>query len=117
MRAWRFLRPVGAALCFGATFAGTASAGANENELWTCMTELLRQTPSWRAMRDARVEMQQKGFQVLSKHREAYPFQGQVVWVYAFQIRGDNKAHRIACTEQMMQGASAPGGRARPPGL
>jgi hypothetical protein len=109
------LRPIAAALCFGAALAGTAQAGPAEDELWACTAELMRQVPSWRAMRDARIEMQQKGFRVISKEQEGYLDQrGRTVIAYGFQITGDNKAHSIRCTEDMFRAAApaaAPGAR------
>ena len=106
MNAWRRLRPVAAALCFGAALAGTAQAGPAEDELWACTSELMRQMPSWRAMRDARIEMQQKGFRVISKEQEGYPFRGRTVIAYGFQITGDNKAHSIRCTDDVIRSAA-----------
>ena len=109
MNAWRCLRPVAAAVCIGAALAGTAQAGPAEDELWACTSELMRQMPSWRAMRDARIEMQQKGFRVISKEQEGYPFRGRTVIAYGFQITGDNKAHSIRCTDDMIRSAAASG--------
>ena len=106
MHAWRCLRPVAAALCLGAALAGTAQAGPVEDELWTCMNDLMRQIPSWGGMRNARVEMQQKGFRVVSKEREAYPFRGRTIVAYAFQITGDNKTYSIRCTDDVIRSAS-----------
>ena len=108
MRMGRLLRPWTAALCVSAAWIGAAAAGPAENELWNCTTEVVRRIPSWKAMRDARVEMQQHGFRVVSKTVDSYDFRGRQVFSYGFQIGSDPKTYSVQCQDSWVQPRAEP---------
>jgi hypothetical protein len=104
----RLLRALTAALGVSAGWAGAAAAGPAENELWSCTTEVVRRVPSWKAMRDARREMQQHGFRVVSKTVDSYDFRGRQVFSYGFQIGSDPKTYSVQCQDTWIQPGAAP---------
>ena len=101
------LRVSAAALCLGAGI-GAAAAGPTENELWNCTSEVVRRTPTWRAMRDARAEMQQHGFRVVSKTVDSYDYRGQQVFSYGFRIGSDPKTYSVQCEAGWIQPRAEP---------
>lgn len=74
------------------------AGGQNEAEARACIDALIREVPSYRALRELRDRMSSRGFRVVTKHQETYQFRGQPVFIYAVRVTGESEAYRIACT-------------------
>jgi hypothetical protein len=62
-----------------------------------CVDQIIRQVPSWGAMRKFREQMRTVGFTAANAGNESDPRRGRSWTVYHVQIRGEKNAYRISC--------------------